>query len=214
MRGALTRAIARLGHAPDNAALAAELNVDESELEASLQRLHDEHSLLLHPHSHRPWAVHPFALSPGACWVQTPKQGYWANCLYCAFGICAALGADATISTRIAAEREFVQYSIRGGEPSPTSDVFHLSTPVARWWDNVMHACASFQPFRSVDDVQPWCDRHALPRGAVMTIPALWDFACDWYGAYLEKPWRKRTVDETRALFRKHGLTTPFWDLP
>jgi hypothetical protein len=105
--------------------------------------------LLLHPHACEPWVVHPFALAPGSCWVQTNERGYWANCLYCAFGIAAALRRDAVVTTRFGGEAESVRYVISDGAPDRRDDVFHLSTPAARWWDNVIFACSSFQPFAS-----------------------------------------------------------------
>jgi hypothetical protein len=213
LRGTLTRAIADLGHAPSTTELAARAHVSIEAVEASLQRLHDTHSLLLHPDSDTPWVVHPFALSPGSCWVQTPVHGYWANCLYCAFGIAAALRSDAVISTRLGGEATPVTYTITNGAAPPSTDVFHLSTPAARWWDNVIHACASFQPFALEADIDPWCARHALPRGHVMTLAELWTFASAWYGDYVHAPWRKRSADEVRALFAKHSLAGDFWEI-
>jgi hypothetical protein len=210
VRGALTRAIAGRGFAPSSGELAAELNVAVDAIDASLLRLADAHALLLHPGTTRPWAVHPFALAPGSCWVQCNERGYWANCVYCAFGIAAALNQDASVTTRYGGEAETVRYEVRSNTVS-SEDVFHLSTPVARWWDNVIFACASFQPFRREADAERWCARHGLPKGAVMTIPALWGFARDWYGGYLQSPWRKRSVEATRALFARHGLTGAFW---
>jgi hypothetical protein len=76
-----------------------------------------------------------------------------------------------------------------------------------------MVACASFQPFASEAEIDPWCERHGLPRGATMSLDALWRFASDWYGSYLREPWRKRAPGEVRALFERHGLTGPFWQL-
>lgn len=213
LRGALTRLVATLGYAPPVELMAAQFGVTVEVLEGSLRRLHDAHALLLHPGSCRPWVVHPFALSPGGCWVQTPRMGYWANCLYCGFGVCAALRCDAVITTRYGGEAETVRYSIANGQAQPSDDVFHLSTPVQSWWDNVIHACASFQPFRSENDVEEWCLRHNFPRGASMSIAALWSFAQDWYGAYLTEPWRKRSSEETVRLFERHGLTSAFWQL-
>ena len=216
LRGLLTRLIAERGYAPTNAELAAAAGVDESSIEASLRRLHDSHSLLLHPHKCEPWIVHPFALTAGTCWVDIgghlgPERGYWANCLWCAFGIVAATGRNAVVSTRYGGERIVTAWSFNQGELMNPHGLFHLSTPAAHWWDNVVAACASFQPFEGEEQIDSWCERHFMPRGATMTVEALWRFASDWYGLYLRAPWRKRSAEEIRALFERHGLTGPFW---
>jgi len=213
VRGALTRLIAELGHAPSLEVLGHACNVSAEEAGQALLRLHEAHALLLHPGSARPWVVHPFALAPGSCWVETPGNGYWANCLYCAFGIAAALHQDADITTRLGGEKQTVHFRVRAGALIDPRGVFHLSTPVARWWDNVIFACSSFQPFNDEAEVDAWCLRHALPRGAVMTVAQLWSFASDWYGRYLDAPWRKRTPAQAMELFERHGLQGPFWAL-
>jgi Alkylmercury lyase len=198
VRGALTRFIAVTGRGPAHAELASTLGMSVAAVEAALDRLHAAHALLLHPHERRVWVAHPFALSAGSCWVQTAEHGYWANCLYCALGIAAATRRDAVITTRLGGEHELL---------------FHLSTPVCHWWDNVIAACASFQPFRNEADIASWCQRHDMPRGHVMDLPSLWAFASDWYGDYVEGPWRKRSADAVRAVFDAHGLTSDFWRL-
>jgi hypothetical protein len=218
LRGLLTRSIAERGRAPSNDELAAAAGVDAATAEASLRRLHDSHSLLLHPHKCEPWVVHPFALTAGSCWVDigehmAPELGYWANCLYCAFGIAAATGRSAVVTTRYGGERITTAYRIAEGRLLDHHGIFHLSTPAARWWDNVVAACASFQPFSDEADIDPWCERHGMPRGATMSLEALWRFASDWYGFYLAEPWRKRTAEEVRALFAAHGLNGPFWEI-
>lgn len=213
VRGALTRLIAEKGHAPDIATLAGQLHTEPARVETSLKRLHEAHALLLHPNSTAPWVVHPFALAPGGCWVETESRGYWANCLYCAFGVAAALGCDARITTRLGGESETVVLAISNGELIQQDGVFHLSTPPASWWPHVIYACSSFQPFNAESDVDDWCSRHYLPKGAVITMPAAWRLAKEWYGNYLQHPWRKRTPEEVRALFDRHGLTSSFWKL-
>lgn len=211
VRGALTRMIAEQGHAPAIDVLAAALGRQVVDVEASLRRLADAHALLLHPGEARPWAVHPFALAPGGCWVKTPARGYWANCVYCGFGIAAALKCDATVVARYGGEADTVRYEVKSGCVAPDGDLFHLSTPPSRWWPNVVFACSTFQPFRSEGEIDRWCADHDLPRGGVMTIPQLWGFASEWYGGYLDQPWRKRSPEEAKAVFARHGLTSDFW---
>jgi hypothetical protein len=212
LRGRLTRHIAEFGHAPTNEQLAAAMQTDVSEIEASLRRLHNAHALLLHPHNCAPWVVHPFALSPGSCWVQIADRGWWANCLYCGMGIAAALRRDADIHTRFGGESEALLIQVRSGELLQTDLLFHLATPVREWWDNVIHACASFQPFRSEQEVRSWCTRHAFDRGAIVPLGRMWHFAAEWYGSYLSEPWRKRWREEIADRFSRHGMTGEFWE--
>lgn len=213
VRGELTRAIAELGRAPNNEQLAARLHLDVMAVEKALKRLHDAHALQLHPHRCEPWAVHPFALSPGSCWVNASGRGWWANCLYCGMGIAAALKEDVSIHTRLGGEQEPIVVHVSDGAVQETELLFHLSTPVREWWDNVIHACATFQPFRSEADIADWCERHGLPRGAIVPLPRMCRFAADWYGNYLQKPWKKRSSEEAKALFAQHGFEGDFWRL-
>ena len=213
IRGELTRSIAELQHAPTLQDLATRAECTPYDCEHALVALQDAHALLLHPGTTKPWVVHPFALSPGSCWVEIGDKGWWANCLYCAFGIAAAIGGDADIFTRIGGEREPLHVRVRDSELSNLELLFHLSTPPREWWDNVIHACASFQPFRTEADVDRWCQRHALPKGAIVPLPQMWRFAQDWYGAYVREPWRKRSDAEVRDVFDRHGFTAPFWSM-
>jgi hypothetical protein len=213
VRGALTRLIAEIGHAPELDRLADGVGRSLEEVETSLLRLAEANALLLHPGGVRPWTVHPFALAPGSCWVKTPQKGYWANCLYCGLGIAAALKCDAVITTRYGGEEETVRYEVAAGRVSPHEDVFHLSTPPRQWWDNVVFACSTFQPFRHEAEIDTWCAAHDLPRGGVLTIPQLWSFAQDWYGGYVDQPWRKRSAQEVEAIFQRNGLTGDFWSM-
>ena len=128
-------------------------------------------------------------------------------------GIGAALGRDVEIHTRIGGEHEPIVVHITNGKVQEDDLLLHLSTPVREWWDNVIHACASFQPFRSKADIEVWCARHDLPLGAIVPLPKMWGFAADWYGDYLSEPWKKRSTNEVKELFAKHGFTDEFWRL-
>ncbi|MCA0911272.1 organomercurial lyase [Qipengyuania gaetbuli] len=213
VRGELTRAIAELGYAPTNEALGERIGAPVATVERALKRLNDAHALQLHPHCCKPWAVHPFALSPASCWVEAGARGWWANCLYCGMGIAAAIGEDAAIHTRLGGEGEPVVVHIENQNVQERELLFHLSTPVREWWDNVIHACATFQPFRSEAEIDLWCQRHALPRGAVVPMERMWLFASEWYGDYLREPWKKRSVEDASAVFAKHGFEGDFWRL-
>lgn len=214
VRGVLTQQIAQLGHAPSNEQLASSLQCSVKEVENALVSLHSSHSLLLHPHKIEPWVVHPFALYPASCWVQIHGgKGHWATCLYCAFGIAAALKTDADIFTRFGGESEQCIIQVRSQDIVQKDLVFHLGTPIREWWDNVIHACASFQPFHNEAKVDTWCQRHATTKGAVIALPQMWRFASAWYGDYVSQPWRRRSLEEIQSVLEDNGLTGQFWSV-
>lgn len=213
VRGELTRQIAERGYTPSNDELASAVCCSSKEIEDALLALQSSHSLLLHPHKVEPWVVHPFALYPASCWVQIGSRGYWATCLYCAFGVAAALKADADIFTRFGGESEECIVRVRDHDIIEKDLVFHLSTPIREWWNNVIHACASFQPFHDEVEVDDWCKRHNSPKGAVVSLPQMWRFASAWYGDYVSQPWHKRTLGEIREVLQCNNLVGPFWDV-
>jgi hypothetical protein len=68
--------------------------------------------------------------------------------------------------------------------------------------------------FWSEEHVQKWCRDWNLPRGEVLPLEKCWSLAEEWYGPDRREPgWRRRTADETEALFTELGLTSQFWRL-
>jgi hypothetical protein len=68
--------------------------------------------------------------------------------------------------------------------------------------------------FRSEEHVERWCAAWRLPRGATLTLETGWRLAQAWHGPDRRVPaWRRRTVEETEALFAALELTHSFWRL-
>jgi hypothetical protein len=204
----VVRSIVDRGFAPTVDELAAALACAADDAAGSLRRLHDNHGLVLHPGSTEIWIAHPFSLSPTAVWVAQDGRGWWAPCLWCAFGIQALVGA-VDITVRLGGEAETVVI----GDPSREDIVVHFPLPPRRAWDNVTHFCASLLPFRDAAALDAWCARHRAPRGAVLALGLLDDLARRWYGRHLDEDWVKWTPAEAAAIFAELGLGGPFWAL-
>jgi hypothetical protein len=210
LRGLLTRFIATTGRGPDIDELAEMWGAHPRAVRKALRRLEAKHGLLLHPRARQPWVVHPFSLSPSQCWVQGRSKGWWAPCLYCAFGVAGCVREDVVITARLGGEAEPVAYRVEDGMLSETPDVFHFTVPAKRWWDNVVHTCATFLPFRGPAEVERWCRRHGFEQGYTIPVGQLFGFALDWYLPHATQ-WRPRSPSEMRACFARHGLKGPFW---
>jgi len=65
--------------------------------------------------------------------------------------------------------------------------------------------------FRSEEAVDDWCRARSVSRGAVLTLPQVWDLAQAWYANRLSPGYRGRTLAEAEAIFARLGLSGPFW---
>lgn len=202
------------GAAPSLRELSAALGVSESVAEAALRRLQDSHGLVLHPGRADVWIAHPFSCTPTLFWVERDGVGWWAPCIWCAFGVVTLVGEPARIHTRIGGESESVVIDVANGTVSPPGLVAHFPIPLARAWDNVHHFCGSTLVFRDAAGVPRWCDRHGYPRGDVQPLSTVYALGRCWYGRHLAEDWKKWTVDEARQIFSELGLTSPIWQLP
>lgn len=203
------------GRPPVLAELARAVGVPLEEAAAALRRLHDGHGLVLHPESTDVWIAHPFSASPTSVWVAAGARGWWAPCLWCAAGIAALAAPTSTIHARYAGEHEAVAIEVRDGAAAEPGDlVVHFALPPRDAWRNVVHWCATVLPFRRAEDVAPWCERHGLPRGAVVPWAQVLALGRAWYGRHLDRDWRKHTLAEAQAIFDATGLSGEFWRLP
>ena len=65
--------------------------------------------------------------------------------------------------------------------------------------------------FRSEEELEEWLASRQAERGAVLTIPQLWNLSQPWYGDRISPDFRGRTLEQARQIFTEAGLTSPFW---
>lgn len=201
----------RLGSSEE---IAASLHVTSSELTQRLDELSSSHGLVLHPHTPEPWVVHPFSTTPTAHFVQSPKFGWWAPCIWCALGIAQLAKGRVRIYTRLGAEADSVILDIEDGVPRNGEDfVVHFSIPPRDAWNNVHQHCSLVLPFRREADIASWCLNHGQKYGEPVSLADTAALARRWYGTYASSLWRKWTVEQAQQIFNESGLTSPFWAL-
>jgi hypothetical protein len=167
----------------------------------------------LHPHTPEVWVAHPFSTAPTPFAVWHKGRIWWGNCAWCSLGIAALLGGnEVMIKSSLGAEGTPV--TVHVDQHAIRELLFvHFPIPMARAWDNVLFTCSNMLLFASEADVEQWSARHALPRGDVQPIQAVYDFARVWYGKHLSEDWTKWTAQEARAIFERFGFRGPTWDL-
>jgi hypothetical protein len=80
----------------------------------------------------------PFSGVPTAFPVDTQGKRYYANCVWDAFGIAAALRADAVSAAADGQTGEPLTLEVKNGRPVPQPYVAHFAVPAAHWWDDII----------------------------------------------------------------------------
>jgi hypothetical protein len=81
----------------------------------------------------------PFSAVPTPFRVAAAGREYFANCVWDAFGIPAALHRDADVEASCACCGEPMSLAVRDGRPLPAPGIAHFAVPAARWWDDIAY---------------------------------------------------------------------------
>lgn len=136
----LYRITAETGSIPTSAQIAQSLRASEQSVREAFTRLHAKR--LLVPEPGDPTRIRmapPFSGVPTAFPVDALGKRYYANCVWDAFGIAAALHADAISPAVDGYSGEALTLEIRDGQPVPQPYVAHFAVPAAHWWDDIVY---------------------------------------------------------------------------
>jgi hypothetical protein len=67
--------------------------------------------------------------------------------------------------------------------------------------------------FRSEEFLDEWLAERKTQRGAVLSIPHIWDLSQRWYRQRMSPEYRGRTMEQIQEIFKAAGLTSEFWQM-
>ncbi len=132
--------IAEQARVPGAVGVAQALDAPLEEVLAAFERLHQVRLLVPEPGD----PLH-IRMAPPFSGVKTPfpvRVGgklYYANCVWDALGIPAALRADALVESSDGFSEEPLFLEVRDGQPVPQDCVIHFAVPAARWWQDIIY---------------------------------------------------------------------------
>lgn len=111
-----------------------------AEVKAAFARLYQKRLLVPEPGDpSRIRMAPPFSGIPTSFPVNVQGKVYYANCVWDALGISAALHQDAVIEASDAHSGELITLEIVNGQPVAQPCVIHFAVPAARWWDDIVY---------------------------------------------------------------------------
>jgi hypothetical protein len=202
------------GHVPDIDTLAAALGRSRDAVRAGLQDLAQARHVALDDDGAIVLA-HPFAAIPLGFAVMGQARLWWGGCAWDSFALPNLLSdePEVLVSTTCPGCGRALAWMVGRDAPPVGREVAHFLVPVARIWDDVVHACRNQRLFCDRDCVDAWLDRTGQPLGYVMDLATLWRLAKGWYAGRLDRGYARREPSESRVYFRAVGLEGPFWGL-
>jgi alkylmercury lyase-like protein len=132
--------LARTAHAPTTFEAAAALGATVERVAGAYQSLHRKRLLVPEPGDpSRIRMAPPFSGVPTAFRVWVGERAYYANCVWDALGIPAALHRDAVVEAQDGSSGEPMRLVVEDAGPDPEPCVIHFAVPAARWWEDIVH---------------------------------------------------------------------------
>jgi hypothetical protein len=130
---------AETGRVPNASTVSRKIDIDESEVLDAFKRLHAKRILLPEPGDPaRIRMAPPFSGIPTKFPVDANGKTYFANCVWDAYGVAAALHCDAISRACDGHTGEPLTLEVRSGTPVLKPYVAHFAVPAARWWDDLI----------------------------------------------------------------------------
>jgi hypothetical protein len=137
---ALYRMIAQTGAVPTSAEVALATGISEDEVRVAFASLHAKRLLVPEPGDpSRIRMAPPFSGVATSFPVEAQGKRYYANCVWDAFGIAAALHSDAIIPASDGFSGEPLTLEVKNGQPTQQAYVAHFAVPAAHWWDDIIY---------------------------------------------------------------------------
>ena len=130
---------AESGRVPSSSDVSRKIDIDEAEVLAAFGHLHTKRLILPEPGDPtRIRMAPPFSGVPTKFPVEARGKQYYANCVWDAYGIAAALHCDAISHTSDGQTGEPLTLGVKNGAPVLKPYVAHFAVPAAHWWDNLI----------------------------------------------------------------------------
>lgn len=136
----LYETIAESGRVRTAGEIAVLLETPVGEVEEAFAELTGQRLLVLEPGE-----AGKIRMAPPFSGVETPflvrvgEVSYYANCVWDALGVVAALHQDGVIEASDGQTGEPMRLEITDGKPVPQDCAIHFAVPAAHWWDDIIH---------------------------------------------------------------------------
>jgi hypothetical protein len=180
-----------------------------------LKGLEADHHILLVPGTQRVLMANPYSAVTTPFRVHVNGKQYFANCAWDTVSMHVMLDTDARIESychHCAVPIELSLSRSRVTSSRPKEPLIFLSTPVAKWYENLINTCSNNMVyFASNKHMDDWLEAHPGLRGEALTVEKMAEVCTPLSRGRMDLNYERPPKEELMAYWDSIGMKTDFW---
>jgi hypothetical protein len=182
----------------------------------SFRELEADHHILLVPGTQRILIANPYSAISTPFRVFIGGKRYFANCAWDTVSMHVMLELDARIESFCQHCADPIEISLIRGEVKssrPAAPIIFLSTPVSKWYDNLIDTCSNNMVyFSSKDHLSHWLAENPGLRGESLSVEKMIEVCRPLSRGRMKVDYRRPPKEELASYWDSIGLASKFWD--
>jgi len=183
---------------------------------ASFMELEADHHILLVPGTQRILMANPYSAISTPFRVYVGSKRFFANCAWDSISLHVMLELDARVESFCHHCAEPIEISLSKREvksSKPPSPLIFLSTPVSKWYDNLINTCSNNMVyFSSREHLNRWLAENPDFQGESLTVEKMIEVCRPLSKGRMNLEYQRPTKEELMSYWDSIGLRSSFWD--
>jgi hypothetical protein len=183
---------------------------------ARFKELEADHHVVLVPGTQRILMANPFSAVSTPFRVYAGGRRYFANCAWDTVALHVMIDAETGIESFCHHCAESIEMSLSGGKvksSKPSDPMIFLSTPVAKWYDDLINTCSNNMVyFSSKDHMNHWLKENPQLRGEALTVEKMAEVCRPLARGRMSLDYERPAKEELMAYWDSIGMKSRFWD--
>ena len=180
------------------------------------RELEADHHILLVPETQRILMANPYSAISTPFRVYVGNKRFFANCAWDTVSLHVMLELEARIVSFCHHCAEPIEISLSKGEvesSKPSTPLIFLSTPVSKWYDNLINTCSNNMVyFSSREHLSRWLSQYPDLRGESLTVDKMVEVCRPLSKGRMNLEYQRPPKEELMSYWDSIGLRSSFWD--
>lgn len=182
----------------------------------SFRELEKDHQIVLVPGTQRILMANPFSAIQTPFRVYVGSRRFYANCAWDSVALHVMLEQDARVESFCHHCAEPIELFLSKGEAKsskPASPLIFLSTPVSKWYDNLINTCSNNMVyFYSKEHLNRWLAENPKLQGEALTVDKMIEVCKPLAKGRMNLEYQRPTKEELMSYWDSIGLKSSFWN--